>query len=128
MGKLREYGENMRKLKRNGEDKYWLHRFSSGQALHKLAKTDSASQSSKKGGGLLNPWPGYNFTGRLRPAAQVGLAMSMPLNGSWFLFLQSAKRVVPDHIPRPDYADHSEGYPMSEMKLKGNTYIRSGYQ
>ena len=41
------------------------------QALHKLAKTDSASQSSKKGGGLLNPWPGYNFTGRLRPAAQV---------------------------------------------------------
>ena len=41
---------------------------------------------------------------------------------------QSSKRVVPDHIPRPDYADHPEGYPMSEMKLKGNTYIRSGHQ
>jgi methionyl aminopeptidase len=33
--------------------------------------------------------------------------------------------VVPDHIPRPDYADHAEGYPVSEMKLKGNTYIRA---
>ena len=103
-----------------------LARFSSGQALHKLAKTDSASQSSKKGGGLLNPWPGYNFTGRLRPAAQVGIPVSKGQgHGSC---LQSSKRVVPDHIPRPDYADHPEGYPMSEMKLKGNTYIRSGYQ
>ena len=76
------------------------------KTLHKLAKTDSASQSSKKGGGLFNPWPGYNFTGRLRPASQ------------------SETRVVPDHIPRPDYAAHPEGYPLSEMKLKGNTYIR----
>jgi len=76
------------------------------KALHKLAKTDTASQSSKKGGGLFNPWPGYNFTGRLRPAAQ------------------SNTRIVPDHIPRPDYANHPEGYPLSEMKLKGNTYIR----
>ena len=102
-----------------------LARFSFGQALHKLAKTDSASQSSKKGGGLLNPWPGYNFTGRLRPAAQVGIPVSKGQgHGSC---LQSSKRVVPDHIPRPDYADHPEGYPMSEMKLKGNTYIRSGH-
>lgn len=76
------------------------------KALHKLAKTDTASQSSKKGGGLFNPWPGYNFTGRLRPAAQ------------------SSTRTVPDHIGRPDYAPHPEGYPLSEMKLKGNTYIR----
>ena len=74
--------------------------------LHKLAKGDTASQSSKKGAGLFNPWPGYNFTGKLRPASQ------------------SDTRVVPDHIPRPDYANHPEGYPMSEMKLKGNTYIR----
>lgn len=37
---------------------------------------------------------------------------------------QSATRVVPDHIPRPDYADHPEGFPISEQKLKGNTYIR----
>jgi len=75
--------------------------------LHKLAKSDVASQSSKKGSGLFNPWPGYKFTGRLRPAAQ------------------SDKREVPGNIRRPDYADHAEGYPLSEMKLKGNTYIRS---
>jgi methionyl aminopeptidase len=31
---------------------------------------------------------------------------------------------VPDHIPRPDYADHAEGYPVSEQRLKGNTYVR----
>ena len=48
----------------------------------------------------------YIFTGKLRPAEY------------------SAKREVPDTIPRPDYADHPEGYPVSEMKLKGNTYIR----
>jgi len=74
--------------------------------LHKLAKTDVASQSSKKGSGLFNPWPNFKFTGRLRPAGQ------------------SDTRVVPRTIPRPDYADHPEGYPMSEMKLKGNTYIK----
>ena len=78
------------------------------KALHKLAKGDSASQNSKRGGtnSLFNPWPGYVFTGRLRPAEQ------------------SATRVVPDHIPRPDYADHPEGFPLSEQKLRGNTYIR----
>ena len=52
------------------------------------------------------PSPSYRFTGKLRPAEL------------------SQKRVVPDTIPRPDYADHVEGYPVSEMKLKGNTYIR----
>ena len=53
-----------------------------------------------------NPWPGYVFTGKLRPAEQ------------------SEKRIVPDHIPRPDYADHPEGYPISEQKLRGNTYVK----
>ncbi len=37
---------------------------------------------------------------------------------------QSATRVVPASIPRPDYADHPEGFPLSEQKLKGNTYVR----
>ncbi len=80
------------------------------KALHKLAKGPVASQNSKRGGGggaSYNPWPGYLFTGRLRPAEQ------------------SPRRVVPDHIPRPDYAEHPEGHPLSEMKLKGNTYVRS---
>ena len=48
----------------------------------------------------------YIYTGKLRPAEL------------------SDKRIVPDTIPRPDYADHAEGYPVSEMRLKGNTYIR----
>ena len=33
--------------------------------LHKLAKSGVASQSSKKGSGLFNPWPTFNFTGQL---------------------------------------------------------------
>ena len=32
--------------------------------------------------------------------------------------------MVPDHIPRPDYADHAEGFPISEQRMKGNTYVR----
>jgi methionyl aminopeptidase len=75
------------------------------KAMHKLAKGPTASQSSKPGKAF-NPWPGYMFTGKLRPAEQ------------------SQTRTVPDHIPRPDYADHPEGFPLSEQKLKGNTYIR----
>lgn len=36
--------------------------------------------------GTYNPFPNYEYTGRMRPV--------YPL---------SAKRTVPDHIPRPDY-------------------------
>ena len=75
------------------------------KALHKLAKGGPASQNSKPGK-TFNPWPGYVFTGKLRPAEQ------------------SATRIVPDHIPRPDYAAHPEGFPLSEQRLKGNTYIK----
>lgn len=46
------------------------------------------------------------FTGRLRP------------------FPQSDKRIVPDHIPRPDYADHPKGYPLSEQAVKGSGQIK----
>merc|ERR1711944_36544 len=75
------------------------------KALHKLAKGGNPSSCSKPNRSY-NPWPGYVFTGKLRPAEQ------------------SPKRVVPDHILRPDYADHREGYPISEQKLKGNTYVK----
>ena len=47
-----------------------------------------------------------SFPGKLRPAEQ------------------SERRIVPDHIPRPDYSDHPEGFPISEQRLKGNTYVR----
>merc|ERR1711936_263030 len=75
------------------------------KALHKLAKGGNPSSCSKPNKGY-NPWPGHVFTGKLRPAEQ------------------SSKRLVPDHIPRPDYAEHPEGYPISEQKLKGNTYVK----
>ena len=32
-------------------------------------------------------------------------------------------RTVPDHIPRPDYANHPEGYPASERAVRGSTNI-----
>ncbi len=79
------------------------------KALHKLAKSSAGgvSQNSKKPTlTAFNPWPGYMFTGKLRPAEQ------------------SPRRIVPDNIQRPDYADHPEGFPLSEQKLRGNTYIR----
>jgi len=50
--------------------------------------------------GTYNPFPNFAFTGSLRP--------HYPL---------SSKRMVPDHIPRPDYAD--DGNPKSEMKRAG---------
>jgi methionyl aminopeptidase len=54
-----------------------------------------------------NPFPNYPFTGSLRPV--------YPL---------SPKRHVPDHIQKPDYADHPQGYPLSEMSLRGSTKIK----
>jgi len=53
------------------------------------------------------PWPGFMFTGSLRP--------SYPL---------SEKRHVPDHIQRPDYADNVDGYPASEMEVKRSTQVQ----
>ena len=47
-----------------------------------------------------------------------------PLTGQYCDNLQSEHRLVPEHIPRPDYADHPQGFPLSEQKLKGNTYMR----
>ena len=47
-----------------------------------------------------------------------------PLTVQYCDNLQSEHRLVPEHIPRPDYADHPQGFPLSEQKLKGNTYMR----
>ncbi|XP_077986323.1 methionine aminopeptidase 1-like [Glandiceps talaboti] len=69
----------------------------------KVSNEDSVSLAKK---GKYNPWPGYIYTGKLRP------------------FPKSPKREVPDHIERPDYADHPEGYPASEMTMRGNTQIK----
>ncbi|CAH1795381.1 unnamed protein product [Owenia fusiformis] len=69
--------------------------------VHKKAKKQGAGEPAN-----YNPWPGYIFTGSLRPYAV------------------SPKRPVPDHIRRPDYANHPEGFPLTEQKQKGSTYIR----
>ncbi|CAG9769464.1 unnamed protein product [Ceutorhynchus assimilis] len=52
------------------------------------------------------PWPYYNFTGKLKP------------------FPQTPKRTVPAGIGRPDYADHPQGFPLSEQAVKGSGHIK----
>lgn len=55
----------------------------------------------------------------------------MPLDKIVYLFLgplrphkTSDPRTVPDHIPRPDYADHPEGIPLSEQSVKLSSHIK----
>jgi methionyl aminopeptidase len=57
--------------------------------------------------GDYNPFPQYPFTGTLRPV--------YPL---------SSKRSVPDDIAKPDYANDLQGYPRSEMAIKGSSKIK----
>jgi methionyl aminopeptidase len=73
--------------------------------LHKQAKENAQQKNGPTES--YNPWPGYAFTGKLRPLP-VGPA-----------------RTVPEHIPRPDYADHPEGYPASERAIRGSTNIET---
>ncbi|KAI8796544.1 methionine aminopeptidase 1 [Biomphalaria glabrata] len=72
--------------------------------LHKLAKAQENGEKSDNDN--YNPWPGFRFTGSLRPA---------PL---------SATRTVPDNITRPDYANHPNGISESEKQMRGTTNIR----
>lgn len=37
---------------------------------------------------------------------------------------KSPKREVPARIPRPDYADHPQGYPLSEIAERGSTTVK----
>jgi len=67
--------------------------------IHDLAKSGGPALSTYPDGSH-NPFPNYNFTGSMRPA--------YPL---------SVTRKVPDHIPRPDYAQ--DGVPISETKRTG---------
>ncbi|TRY60508.1 hypothetical protein DNTS_001479 [Danionella cerebrum] len=62
-----------------------------------------------------DPWPGYRYTGKLRP--------HYPL---------TTKRIVPSNIQRPDYADHPlaaevgllAGMSESEQTMKGTSQIK----
>lgn len=61
------------------------------KGVHKVAQTR----------GMMPPeFHSFQFTGNLRPA------------------MRSATRIVPPHIPRPDYADHPRGVSVSEEREK----------
>lgn len=70
--------------------------------LHFLTEGEGASGKNDE----YTPWPNYSFTGKLRP------------------YPQSPRRVMPDDIGRPDYADHPQGYPLSEQAVKGSSQIK----
>ncbi|XP_074648327.1 methionine aminopeptidase 1-like [Tubulanus polymorphus] len=74
------------------------------KAVHAKAKNEAKAASEALSN--YNPWPGYRFTGKLRP------------------YPQTPKRLVPDTIPRPDYADDKDGIPYSERALRGNNSIQ----
>ncbi|ELU18778.1 hypothetical protein CAPTEDRAFT_184699 [Capitella teleta] len=73
------------------------------KGVHKKAKQKNNPQSSLDSD--YHPWPGYVFSGLLKP------------------FPVSPMRKVPESIPRPDYADHEEGYPTSERESRGSSTI-----
>ncbi|CAH0552512.1 unnamed protein product [Brassicogethes aeneus] len=75
----------------------------SHKIIHSLAKGEG---SDAKKDNSFNPYPFYNYTGNLRP------------------FPQTPRRTVPASIGRPDYADHPQGYPLSEQAVKGSGHIK----
>ncbi|VVC29581.1 Hypothetical protein CINCED_3A003793 [Cinara cedri] len=70
------------------------------KTLHKVGQTTNGITEP------YNPWPDYAFTGPLRPHKKTPL------------------RTVPDHIQRPDYADHPDGIPLSEQSVKLSSHIK----
>ncbi|XP_025837373.1 methionine aminopeptidase 1 [Agrilus planipennis] len=73
---------------------------------HKIIHSLATGESHTKNSAEYNPWPYFDFTGKLRP------------------FPQTPKRTVPQSIGRPDYADHPNGYPLSEQAVKGSSQIK----
>ncbi|CAF0981087.1 unnamed protein product [Didymodactylos carnosus] len=78
---------------------YW----SEHKKLHSAAK----QQIQTDGQTIYNPWPGFHFTGKLRP------------------YPQSPFRSVPSTIGRPDYADNDVGRSISEeVEKSSNSAIK----
>ncbi|XP_058806407.1 methionine aminopeptidase 1 isoform X2 [Phymastichus coffea] len=69
--------------------------------LHQLAKGTNQIDSEE-----YNPWPYYQFSGKLRPA------------------LREVVRKLPNTIARPDYAVHPTGVPLSEQAVRGSAQIK----
>lgn len=70
--------------------------------LHRTVKDKSSEKDEKS---AYNPWPGFSFTGKLRP------------------YPVTERRLVPERVARPDYADHPDGFPASERAMRGSTNI-----
>eukprot|EP01130_Rhizamoeba_saxonica_P003774 TRINITY_DN1567_c0_g1_i1.p1 TRINITY_DN1567_c0_g1~~TRINITY_DN1567_c0_g1_i1.p1 ORF type:complete len:372 (-),score=72.22 TRINITY_DN1567_c0_g1_i1:896-2011(-) len=64
-----------------------------------------ANRAKSNSNGLPSIFAGFQFTGPLRPGTI------------------SEKREVPDHINKPDYADHPEGFPQSEYEDNGEITV-----
>lgn len=79
--------------------------FKSNWPTHKLLHKPKQKNSTLKQ--PFNPWPNFSFTGPLRP-----------------LYPLSPKRIVPEYIMRPDYADHPHGESACERNVKGSTHIK----
>lgn len=80
--------------------------FKTNWKTHKFIHSLAKGEGSEKKDDSYNPWPYYNFTGKLRP------------------FPQTPRRTVPLDITRPDYADHPQGFPLSEQAVKGSGHIK----
>ncbi|KMQ89629.1 methionine aminopeptidase 1-like protein [Lasius niger] len=63
-------------------------------------------ENGNKVSDIYNPWPTYNYTGKLRP------------------YKKEQRREVPDCINRPDYALHPTGVPLSEQAVRGSGQIK----
>jgi len=80
--------------------------FKSGWKAHKIihdlatAKRSLVTNATENKDGTFNPFINYNFTGAVRP-----------------IYPLSQKRIIPAHIPRPDYAE--DGKPASEIRRAG---------
>ncbi|XP_054258319.1 methionine aminopeptidase 1-like [Macrosteles quadrilineatus] len=75
------------------------------KVLHKIAKGEGVDGTGYAD--QYDPWPNFRFTGKLRP------------------FPQSTPRTVPKQIPRPDYATHPTGVPISEQQVKQVAQIKT---
>jgi methionyl aminopeptidase len=74
------------------------------KALHKDVKK---ARAAKDPATMPSEFGGFHFTGTLRP------------------FQKTPRRTVPEHIARPDYATHPQGFPTSEdLDRRTNTTIR----
>ncbi|TGZ56680.1 methionine aminopeptidase 1 [Temnothorax longispinosus] len=73
------------------------------KVIHQLAKGENGNKVITD---HYNPWPTYNYTGKLRP------------------YKREQRREVPERIARPDYALHPAGIPLSEQAVKGSGQIK----